>query len=232
MTEEIYTGFNSEYLRNNPGWHVEDSSWKAKQVLKMLTRNSINPKTVAEAGCGAGEILNQLYSSMPDDVLFSGYDISGDAINLARHREKERMKFNHEDILKTNVTFDLLLLMDVFEHVEDYFGFLRSCKKKAKYTIFHIPLDITVQGILRNKLITLRKSVGHLHYFTKETAIATLADSGYVIMDFFYTAGILDLPAKTFKSVIAWLPAKLLFIINQDIAAKFTGGFSLLVLAR
>ena len=57
MTENIYTEPHGEYLRNNPAWHVEDSSWKARQVMKMLNRNSLNPKTVAEAGCGAGEIL-------------------------------------------------------------------------------------------------------------------------------------------------------------------------------
>lgn len=232
MTQKIYTEPHGEYLRNNPAWHVEDSSWKARQVMKMLTRNSLNPKTVAEAGCGAGEILNQLYSSMPDDVHFTGYDISGDAINLANQRTKERLRFRQENFPGTNTKYDLLLMMDVFEHVDDYLGFLRSCKNKAKNTIFHIPLDISVQGIMRNKLITLRNSVGHLHYFTKGTALATLVDSGYVILDFFYTAGILDLPAKTIKSAIAWLPAKLLFKLNQDLAAKLTGGFSLLVLAK
>ena len=80
--------------------------------------------------------------------------------------------------------------------------------------------------------MTLRNSVGHLHYFTRETALATLVDSGYIVLDFFYTTGILDLPAKTFKSQIARLPAKLLYKLNQDLAAKLTGGFSLLVLAK
>lgn len=88
MTKNIYTQENGLYLKNNPAWHVEDSSWKATQILKMLDRNPIDPKSVIEVGCGAGEILNQLYLSMPDDVEFTGYDISRDAINLARHREK------------------------------------------------------------------------------------------------------------------------------------------------
>ena len=80
--------------------------------------------------------------------------------------------------------------------------------------------------------MTLRNSVGHLHYFTRETALATLVDSGYVILDFFYTAGILDLPSKTLKSRISRIPAKLFYKLNQDLAAKLTGGFSLLVLAK
>ncbi|MBS1751311.1 MAG: methyltransferase domain-containing protein [Bacteroidetes bacterium] len=232
MTEKIYTDEDGEYLKNNPAWHVEDSPWKAKQILKMLKRNTLNPKTIVEIGCGAGEILNQLYSSMPDDVSFAGYDISGDAIRLARTREKERLEFKHENFLETNINPDLLLMMDVFEHVDDYLGFLRLCKNKAKNVIFHIPLDLSVQGILRNIPMVNRNSVGHLHYFMKETAIATLVDTGYEIVDSFYTAGMLELPRKTLKAKLAFLPRKLMYNVNEDLAAKVFGGFSLLVLAK
>lgn len=232
MSEKIYTDENGEYLKNNPTWHVEDSPWKAKQIIKMLNRNPINPKSIAEVGCGAGEILNQLHLTMSNDVSFTGYDISKDAINFAKQREKDRLEFKNENFLETNARFDLLLMMDVFEHVDDYLGFLKLCKKKAKNTIFHIPLDITVSAILRNKLMSGRKSHGHLHYFMKETAIATLVDSGYDIVDFFYTTGSLDLPSKTLKSKIAVFPRKLLFKANEDMAAKILGGFSLLVLTK
>lgn len=232
MTEKIYTDEDGEYLKNNPAWHVEDSPWKAKQILKMLKRNPLNPKTIVEIGCGAGEILNQLYSSMPVDVSFTGYDISGDAIRLAKTREKERLTFKHENYLETNINPDLLLMMDVFEHVDDYLGFLRLCKNKAKNVIFHIPLDLSVQGILRNIPMVNRNSVGHLHYFMKETAIATLVDTGYEIVDSFYTAGMLELPRKTIKAKLAFLPRKLMYKVNEDLAAKVFGGFSLLVLAK
>jgi ubiquinone/menaquinone biosynthesis C-methylase UbiE len=200
--------------------------------MKMLARNSISPKKVAETGCGAGEILNQLHAGMPGDVSFTGYDISSDAINLARQREKERLEFKLENFTETNEKFDLLLMIDVFEHVNDYLGFLRLCKIKAKDTIFHIPLDISVQAIMRNKLMAVRNSVGHLHYFTKETALATLADSGYEIVDYFYTSGSVDLPQKTLKSKLAVLPRKLLFKANKDFSVRILGGCSLLVLAR
>ncbi len=230
--EKIYTDEKGEYLKKNPTWHIEDSPWKAQQIIKMLNRHPINTKSIVEIGCGAGEILNQLYLSMPQDVRFTGYDISIDAINLAKQREKDRLAFKHENLLETNATFDLMLMIDVFEHVDDYLGFLRLCKNKAENTIFHIPLDISVQKILRNKLIYERKELGHLHYFMKETALATLVDAGYDIVDHFYTAGSLDLPKKTLKSQLAALPRKILFKTNQDFAVKLMGGFSLLVLAK
>jgi SAM-dependent methyltransferase len=232
MSEKLYTEEKGEYLKNNPTWHVEDSPWKAKQILKMLERNPINPKTVAEVGCGAGEILNQLHQVLPGDVQFTGYEISKDAIALAKSRENERLNFKLENLLEEEVSFDLLLMMDVFEHVGDYLGFLKTCKPKSKHTIFHIPLDVSVQSVMRNKLILERKSLGHLHYFMKDTALATLEDSGYEIVDYFYTAGAFEVKSNTLKSKLAFLPRKLLYSINKDFAVKIFGGFSLLVLAK
>ncbi|WP_276497191.1 class I SAM-dependent methyltransferase [Pontibacter litorisediminis] len=231
MSNKLYTEIDGDYLKKNPTWHVEDSPWKAKQILKMLARNpAVKPKSVAEIGCGAGEILNQLHSSLPADVTFTGYDISGDAINLAKQREKDRLEFECKDLVEANKRFDLLLMIDVFEHVDNYLNFLKHCKDIAANTMFHIPLDISVQAILRGKLISKRNSVGHLHYFMKETAIATLVDAGYRVIDSFYTAGSLDIPRRTIKSKIASLPRWVMYKTNKDLAVKLFGGFSLLVL--
>lgn len=230
--ENLYTEKNGEYLMKNPSWHVEDSPWKASQILKMLGRNKLNPETVVEVGCGAGEILNQLYSQMPNNVRFTGYDISPDAIELAKRREKDRLKFKYEDFSKNQSESDLLLMIDVFEHIDDYLSFLKLCKGKAKNTIFHIPLDISISSLLRNKMMDARKSVGHIHYFTKETALASLIDTGYEIEDFLYTAVSLDQPRKLFRTKIAYWPRKILFSLNKDFAVKMLGGFSLLVLAK
>jgi hypothetical protein len=77
-----------------------------------------------------------------------------------------------------NAHFDIVMAIDVFEHVEDYFGFLRKLRGKAEYKIFHIPLELSVQSVLRSSIIIEgRKSVGHIHYFTKETALETLKDT-------------------------------------------------------
>ncbi len=232
MTNKIYTQENGEYLKNNPNWHIEDSPWKAKQILKIIKKNNISPKKIAEIGCGAGEILNQLYLNLPNDVNFTGYDISIDANKLSKKREKERLTFKNENLIDKNDFFDLLLMIDVFEHVDDYISFLKSARNNSKYTVFHIPLDISAQSILRNKLILERNNVGHLHYFTKDTAIATLKDCGYEVIDSFYTKWSFELPRKTLKSKLAVLPRKLLFKINNDFAANLLGGFSLMVITK
>ncbi|HVQ39324.1 MAG TPA: hypothetical protein VMS31_17425, partial [Pyrinomonadaceae bacterium] len=51
-----------EYVERNPTYHVEDSPWKAQHILSLMQKNALQPRTICEIGCGAGEILRQLQS--------------------------------------------------------------------------------------------------------------------------------------------------------------------------
>jgi len=232
MHEDLYT--SGDYLEMNPGWHVEESPWKAKQVLRMMARNKLEPGTICEVGCGVGEILKQLQEQLDDACQFWGYDISPQAIELAESRANERLHFKCADFRHAeDVFFDLLLVMDVIEHLEDYFSFLREIKPKSHYKIFHIPLDLSVQTILRrNGLLKVRQAYGHIHYFSKEIALQLLKDTGYDVLDSFYTAGSLELPSHEIARNMLKLPRKLLYSMRKDQAVRIFGGFRLLILAQ
>ncbi len=222
-----------EYLERNPTYHVEDSSWKATQILKMIEKHDLQPQSLCEVGCGAGEVLKQLQLSLPAGTEFFGYEISPQAFALCQARENERLHFYCSDLLANKTAhFDLLLCIDVFEHVQDYLGFLRELRGKATHKIFHIPLDLSAQWVARNRpIMREREQAGHLHYFTKETALATLQDTGYRISDWFYTPGALARP-RSIKARLASWPRRLLSTLNQDLVVRILGGYSLLVLAE
>jgi cyclopropane fatty-acyl-phospholipid synthase-like methyltransferase len=171
---------------------------------------------------------------MKKDISFVGYEISPHAFELCKNRIENRLNFKMENAFEdNNAFFDIVMAIDVFEHIEDYFGFLRNIQNKGKYKIFHIPLDLSVQTILRmSPILRGRKKVGHIHYFTKDTALATLKDVGFEIIDYFYTAGALELPIKTMKSFFLRLPRKIAFKINKDIAVRILGRYSLMVLTK
>ena len=232
MVGHIYS--DGSYLENNPTWHEEDSSWKARQIAKILIANDIQPSSICEIGCGAGEILRSLKNCLADNVKFSGYEIAPHAFEICRQKESENLAFHFKDLLKEEgQKYDVVMAIDVFEHIEDYFGFLRKLRSKGNYQIFHIPLDLSVQTVFRGSPITnVRKSVGHLHYFTKETALATLNDTGYEVLDYFYTNGSLELPNKGWKPYLLRIPRKIFFSIHKDWAVRILGGCSLLVLAK
>ena len=105
-------------------------------------------------------------------------------------------------------------------------------RHKARHTIFHIPLDVSVQTVLRcTPILQGRAQFGHLHYFIKQTALLTLQDAGYEIVDWFYTPGGID-RGKTMKAKLAKLPRKMFFRVAPDLTVRVLGGYSLLVLAR
>ena len=88
----------------------------------------------------------------------------------------------------------------------------RTIKEPALYKIFQIPLDLSVQTVLRaTPLIKDRQRFGHIHYFTKETALQLLSDLGYNVIDWFYTAVALDLPSANLKNLVMTIPRRLLF---------------------
>jgi hypothetical protein len=225
---------SGDYLEENPTWHAEDSAWKAGEILRMIERNHLTPSSVCEVGCGAGEILLELHKRLPDHVRFSGYEVSPQAYALCQPRQRERLEFFLSDGGPGEATFyDLVLVIDVIEHVEDIYGFLRSIKSRGTRKIFHIPLDMSVQKVLRrDPIMHLRDQVGHIHYFMKSTALALLTECGYEIDDVFYTAGDLHLRPQSSLAKMAMIPRRLGFALNEDWAAHLLGGFSLMVLAR
>ena len=229
--QEMYV--TDEYQKNNPSWHEEDSPWKARQIDRMIRRNQLSISSLAEIGCGTGEILLNLERMYPDAVL-SGYEIAPSAYDRAVVKETARTTFYLQDALETDLPpFDLVLAIDVIEHVEDYLTFLKKLRPIGTYKIFHIPLDLSVQSVARSRpILDLRKGVGHIHYFYRETALAALADCGYSVLDSMYTASRLELPNQAWSSRLMRLPRRLMYTVTPDLAVRVLGGFSLLVLAK
>lgn len=220
------------YLSANPSWHAEDSAWKARHVVEMLRRHRISPAVVCEVGCGAGEILASLRRAFPQSTLI-GYDISPDAILLANARATEGLSFRLADVLCEDVHYDVLLAADVFEHVDDYLGFLRRLRSKADWLVFHIPLDFSALNVVRRAYIMrTREQLGHLHHFTADTALSTLRMAGYSIVEVAYTSGAVELSARRGRRRLVDVVRRVGRAFSPGLTARVLGGFSLLVLTR
>ena len=224
--------FNGQYYFNNPTWHEEDSEWKADQIINLLKKNDLNLIKIAEVGCGAGGILYWLKTKYNPKGSYCGYEISPDAYKLCSKKTTDNLDFKLGDICSYGDNYDLLLVIDILEHLENYNEMLRNIKSKSKYKIFHIPLDLSVQTVMRDHpMISVRSSVGHIHYFTKNIALAVLKEAGYKILDYKYTTSGISLPKRSIAKLAA-VPRILAFKLNEDLAARWLGGFSLLVLTE
>ncbi|WP_440907438.1 bifunctional 2-polyprenyl-6-hydroxyphenol methylase/3-demethylubiquinol 3-O-methyltransferase UbiG [Candidatus Pelagibacter sp.] len=105
------------------------NNFKLKNKLRPLS--GIN---ILDIGCGGG-LLSEPMSRMGANV--TGIDASDKNIKIAKlHSKKNKLKINYlcssPEKLKITKKFDVILNMEIIEHVEDIDFFLKSCSKLLK----------------------------------------------------------------------------------------------------
>jgi len=222
---------NGDYFRNHPTWHVEYSAWKAEHIFRFLQSKSLHPKSVGEVGCGAGEVLKQLQNKLGSDVRFWGWDVAPPAIEMAKTRENSMLQFALADFGAIETPeLDMLLALEVVDHVEHYLGFLRMLKSRAALKLFSFSLDISVQSALRAGAFLQRRNVhNHLHHFNKETAISALEYTGFKVLDWRLVP---SLPGASKLASLAKPIRSPLFALAPEFTVRLLGGYSLFVLAE
>jgi SAM-dependent methyltransferase len=220
---------DGRYRAANPTWHVEDSGWKAGHVCELLARHGVTPASVADVGCGAGEVLRLLHSRF-SSARCVGFDVSADALSEARAREAHGLSFStFTPALRDE--FDLMLVLDVIEHVENYFDLLHWVQRQSRLQVLLIPLDLSALSVLRpHALLGARSSLGHIHYFTRATALAALEDCRLRVLD----ARFVQPPTRpsSVKHHLLRISRLAAAKMSADVASKVLGGSSLLVLTR
>ncbi|MBI5425895.1 MAG: class I SAM-dependent methyltransferase [Opitutae bacterium] len=220
---------DGDYLSRHPGWHREHSAWKAAQIAALLRRQNRTPRSIVEVGCGAGGILAELQRALGAGE-FTGYEIAPAALELAAPLANGRLRFVLGDFLALDTPpSDLLLAIDVAEHVEDYLGFLRALRPRARAHVFHLPLDLSLLSSCQPRRLDWNfESVGHLHYFTAETALRALANAGYTVRAHTFTAVELDLPPPDAQQQRLRFLRRLGRRLSPAWTSRLLGGFSLL----
>jgi cyclopropane fatty-acyl-phospholipid synthase-like methyltransferase len=223
---------SGRYLEENPTWHAQDSEWKSRHITHLLKRNNICPMSICDVGCGAGEVLVSLLATFPESHG-TGYEMAPQAFAVCKSKSKPpRLTFHNEDVCVSSAKYDLVMAIDVFEHVEDYIGWLRALRAHGNLFAFNIPLELSVQTLLRREfLIERRRKVGHLHHFSKGTALATLRDSGYEVVDSELVSIAIDQPVG-WKAKAVRIPRKILHLMDPDFSSRTVGGYSMMVLAK
>lgn len=232
-SDEFYV--SGAYLKNNPTWDVADARWKASIIYKLLRKHNVEGGKVVDVGCGAGAVLKQLARKGFSAESFTGFDIAPDAIKLAAKDSDGTVHFINDDFTRVeNFQADILLAIDVIEHVDDYYGFLRKLKSRSKYFIFHIPLDLCCRSLMKpHILLQQRESVGHIHYFSKEMLLWSLSDLGYTVVDYVYSKPDIDIKTpRSFKQLIKKYLRKLSFALNRELSIKLWGGYSMMILLK
>jgi ubiquinone/menaquinone biosynthesis C-methylase UbiE len=222
----LTTHDNSTQVERHPPRDGEDSSWKARHIAAVL--DPLLPQTLCEVQCGAGQVLALLSERYRANA--TGYDTSPDAIALASDQHP-RLRFvvGHPE---GDVHYDVLMLLDVLEHVEDPFTLLRQMRGFAKYFVFHFALDISAQSVLRDGLKRSREQLGHVHQFSRETALALVRECGYRSKEWRYLPWAVERRSASLRSKRVHVPRRLFWRLSPTLMSRTIGGVTLLVLAE
>ena len=112
--------------------YIRDSA--AKHFRIKSNNEPLKNLSILDIGCGGGllcEPMNKLGATV------TGIDASKTNINIAKiHSKKNKLKINYicasPENLKISKKFDIILNMEIVEHVEDIDFFLKSCSKLLK----------------------------------------------------------------------------------------------------
>ncbi|MDB4827868.1 bifunctional 2-polyprenyl-6-hydroxyphenol methylase/3-demethylubiquinol 3-O-methyltransferase UbiG [Candidatus Pelagibacter sp.] len=122
-------------------------SFKLKSKKKPLDKINI-----LDIGCGGG-LLSEPMRRLGANV--TGIDASSKNINIAKlHAKKNKLKINYlcssPEKLKIQKKFDVILNMEIVEHVEDINFFINSCSKLLKKNglMFVATLNKTLKSYL------------------------------------------------------------------------------------
>ncbi len=233
---------SGEYLKNNPEWGRDDSLWKVKHIFNVLPHNFIEANfkrtgiKVADIGCGRGGIIGNFTEKLKEKGCrvsrSAGFDISDIPLKMAR-AEWKNIEFVNGSVKDIKENYEIGLVIDIVEHVEDPDEFLRTCATHCKYLILHIPLDDHYNSRFRNLRPYLKETLGHIHYFNTGSALEMVKRNGLNVLNHIYTPGFM-LPTSR-KRIIAQaglIPKFILGMISKSLCARVLGGHSLMILAE
>lgn len=229
--ENRYT--DGTYLKANPDWHGQDCAWKLahlRRALKAAGTDETRLKTVCDAGCGAGGVIKLWARALPQTSFF-GYDISPQALALAVKEKPQNCVFRQGS--QPPEPCDVLLLLDVLEHIPDWKPFFTACAAQAKRVVVHLPLDLSVYARLRPSILAReRETVGHIHFFTARMFLRELEALGMCVKHLHYTNKYVERPPRITRFIsragmcIRQAAHKLL---PRAWAAYWVGGYSLML---
>ena len=238
---EKYT--SGEYGHYSPSWHKEDSQWKVQQISKLVdadflkqTFPDVTHLKAIDIGCGAGGVIGNFAEYLIQlgyGISATGIEPSPEALDMARG-DWPNVQFQQVNLTEVQEQFDIGLLMDVVEHVENPWQFVREASNRCKLLIFHLPLDDSFLTEIASLYHYKAQTMGHIHFFTRQKALWFLESCGLQVISHQFTQSF-AVPSSlqiSPKHRLLALPRRLLATLSPALCSRVLGGMSLVVVAK
>jgi SAM-dependent methyltransferase len=165
------------------------------ELLRLTSK--LNVRTVLDVGCGGGDNLAALASAIPDLEL-SGVDVSPQALALASRRvPSARLLELDVQQRRLDESFDLVMAIQVIEHLSDDTTALRNMSSMAKKWV----LVTTMRGRMRPS----ERVIGHFRNYSDADLRSKAESAGLEVVDLFGWG--FPFYSPLYRTMIEWLPS-------------------------
>ncbi|MDZ8052245.1 MAG: class I SAM-dependent methyltransferase [Aulosira sp. ZfuVER01] len=173
MVEAINLYTSGEYGLRHRDWHLDDATYKVRDIMPALKAAiaSINSDVlrIADVGAGVGGVvvetvkqLTQNYQNLAVDAV--GFEISPYAVKAGRELFPN-LDLHQKFFESSDGPFDVVLFIDVLEHLENPWEMLRIARDNSRYIIVRQPLLDNFSTFRHNNYSNQRETWGHIGYF-------------------------------------------------------------------
>lgn len=173
---DIYN--DGSYITNSPELHLEDSDFKFEEIRKLLDNTGFKPGKVKilDVGGGAGKIgrlVCDYFVGKGHMVEFVALDMSEQMLEIQKKNNPHLGRMVNSSLEELDQAgFDLILMIDVIEHIPDTDEAARRLNALGDNCIYNIPIQINAFDLLRHLLHRgayypdQTRLIGHLHFFS------------------------------------------------------------------
>ncbi|MEM1165370.1 MAG: class I SAM-dependent methyltransferase [Planctomycetota bacterium] len=165
---------SGRYWTEHADWLDSQRSLKAGDLLPgmeaALKTCDRRPVRVVDIGAGTGSVLATVCDLMSERIAGISfeqvaYEISPNAIERGRSYFPQ-IEFRERLFDGSEGEFEVAMLVDVFEHLENPWEMFRAVRQRASYCLVRQPLIQGFGTFWRNAYRSQREGVGHIGLFT------------------------------------------------------------------
>lgn len=219
------------YYNSESEWRWIGGIDKCANIIDLC--RDIPHAKILDIGSGEGAVLQNLSDMEFSEKLYS-LEISNKSVNIIRQRKIKNLcecsLFDGYNIPYDDLTFDLVILTHVIEHVEYPRKLLYEANRVARYIFVEVPLELN-KRLSDSIAWALFNKIGHIDFYSLKTIRWLLKTSEFKILLQKVTNPSYKIYKYQFgkKAILRYLPKEILLRIMPNLATLlFTYNCSLL----